>query len=99
VFTNHQQIANSFPPKLRTVSALFFCPYFLYIFPVSFPIDEQMNMKSVIEYFQETYGFAIKYGHLPCLQVGSQKKANYLPMEVHSIETFPFQQAYSYDSH
>lgn len=48
----------------------------------SFPIDEQMNMKSVVEYFQEMYGFTIKYAHLPCLQVGNNKKASYLPMEV-----------------
>jgi eukaryotic translation initiation factor 2C len=40
-------------------------------------------MKSVVEYFQEMYGFTIKHTHLPCLQVGgNQKKANYLPMEV-----------------
>lgn len=39
-------------------------------------------MKTVIEYFQEVYGFSIQYPHLPCLQVGSQKKVNYLPMEV-----------------
>ena len=39
-------------------------------------------MKSVVEYFQEMYGFNIQYTHLPCLQVGNQKKANYLPMEV-----------------
>lgn len=41
-----------------------------------------MNMKSVVEYFQEMYGFTIQHSHLPCLQVGNQKKANYLPMEV-----------------
>lgn len=39
-------------------------------------------MKSVVEYFQEMYGFTIQCTHLPCLQVGNQKKANYLPMEV-----------------
>ncbi|KAL2925297.1 Protein argonaute PNH1 [Bienertia sinuspersici] len=50
-----------------------------------FPVDEQMNMKSVIEYFQEVYGFTIQYGHLPCLQVGNQKKVNYLPMETCKI--------------
>jgi eukaryotic translation initiation factor 2C len=48
----------------------------------SFPIDDQMNMKSVVEYFKEMYGFTIQHRHLPCLQVGNQKKANYLPMEV-----------------
>lgn len=55
----------------------------LSLFPLnSFPLDEQMNMKSVVDYFQEMYGFTIKYSHLPCLQVGSQRKLNYLPMEV-----------------
>lgn len=48
----------------------------------SFPLDEQMNMKSVVDYFQEMYGYTIKYPHLPCLQVGSSSKANYMPMEV-----------------
>jgi hypothetical protein len=51
----------------------------------SFPIDEQMNMKSVVEYFKEMYGFTIQHPHLPCLQVGNQKKANYLPMEVSNM--------------
>ncbi|ERM97078.1 protein argonaute PNH1 isoform X1 [Amborella trichopoda] len=50
-----------------------------------FPVDDQSNMKSVIEYFQEMYGFTIKHTHLPCLQVGNQKKANYLPMEACKI--------------
>lgn len=49
---------------------------------LSFPVDDNSTMKSVVEYFQEMYGFTIKYTHLPCLQVGNQKKANYLPMEV-----------------
>ncbi|GFP86048.1 protein argonaute 10 [Phtheirospermum japonicum] len=46
-----------------------------------FPVDDVSTMKSVVEYFQEMYGFTIQYTHLPCLQVGNQKKANYLPME------------------
>ena len=50
-----------------------------------FPVDEQMNMKSVVEYFQEMYGFTIRYSHLPCLQVGNQRKVNYLPMEACKI--------------
>ncbi|KAJ8513829.1 hypothetical protein OPV22_004263 [Ensete ventricosum] len=50
-----------------------------------FPIDDQMNMKSVVEYFKEMYGFTIQYAHLPCLQVGNQKKANYLPLEACKI--------------
>jgi eukaryotic translation initiation factor 2C len=44
-----------------------------------------MNMKSVVEYFKEMYGFTIQHPHLPCLQVGNQKKANYLPMEACKI--------------
>ncbi|KAL2486894.1 Protein argonaute 10 [Abeliophyllum distichum] len=50
-----------------------------------FPVDDNSNMKSVVEYFQEMYGFTIQYTHLPCLQVGNQKKANYLPMEACKI--------------
>ncbi|KAL3626338.1 Protein argonaute 10 [Castilleja foliolosa] len=50
-----------------------------------FPVDDISTMKSVVEYFQEMYGFTIQYTHLPCLQVGNQKKANYLPMEACKI--------------
>ncbi|KAF9618614.1 hypothetical protein IFM89_002309 [Coptis chinensis] len=50
-----------------------------------FPVDDHSNMKSVVEYFQEMYGFTIQHTHLPCLQVGNQKKANYLPMEACKI--------------
>lgn len=49
-----------------------------------FPIDDQ-SMKSVVEYFMEVYGFTIQHTHLPCLQVGNQKKVNYLPMEACKI--------------
>jgi len=50
-----------------------------------FPVDDNSTMKSVVEYFQEMYGFTIQCTHLPCLQVGNQKKANYLPMEVGKV--------------
>ncbi|KAL4352795.1 hypothetical protein GQ457_06G017730 [Hibiscus cannabinus] len=50
-----------------------------------FPLDEHMNMKSVVDYFQEMYGYTIRYAHLPCLQVGNEKKVNYLPMEACKI--------------
>ncbi|KAG0487287.1 hypothetical protein HPP92_009382 [Vanilla planifolia] len=49
-----------------------------------FPVDDQY-MKSVVEYFLEVYGFTIQHTHLPCLQVGNQKKVNYLPMEACKI--------------
>ncbi|KAM0902731.1 hypothetical protein ACQ4PT_019040 [Festuca glaucescens] len=48
-----------------------------------FPIGDEM--KSVVEYFKEMYGFSIKQPHLPCLLVGNPKKPNYLPMEACKI--------------
>ncbi|CAM0908526.1 unnamed protein product [Alopecurus aequalis] len=52
---------------------------------LSFPVDKGGTVKSVIQYFQETYGFAIQHTYLPCLQVGNQQRPNYLPMEVCKI--------------
>nr|CAB3448425.1 unnamed protein product [Digitaria exilis] len=49
---------------------------------LTFPVDEGGTMKSVVQYFQETYGFAIQHTYLPCLQVGNQQRPNYLPMEI-----------------
>lgn len=46
-------------------------------------------MKSVVDYFREVYGFTIQHPHLPCLQVGNQKKVNYMPMEV-KMSILPF---------
>ncbi|KAF3658774.1 plasma membrane-associated cation-binding protein 1-like [Capsicum annuum] len=56
-----------------------------------FLVDEEKNMKSVIEYFQEVYGFTIQYLHLPCVLVGSQKKVNYLSIEVKTQSYFKIQ--------
>jgi eukaryotic translation initiation factor 2C len=50
--------------------------------PNRFPLDEKMNMQSIVDYFQEMYRYTIMRRHLPCIQVGSEKKTNYLPMEV-----------------
>ncbi|XP_078445686.1 stabilizer of iron transporter SufD / Polynucleotidyl transferase [Wolffia australiana] len=52
---------------------------------LTFPVDDRGTMKSVVQYFQETYGFVIQYTSLPCLQVGNQQRPNYLPMEVCKI--------------
>ncbi|CAN6252682.1 unnamed protein product [Urochloa humidicola] len=52
---------------------------------LTFPVDEGGTMKSVVQYFQETYGFTIQHTYLPCLQVGNQQRPNYLPMEVCKI--------------
>jgi len=47
-----------------------------------FPVDDKGTMKSVVEYFNDTYGYTISNNALPCLQVRNQKRLNYLPMEV-----------------
>ncbi|KAJ4746619.1 Argonaute family protein [Rhynchospora pubera] len=52
---------------------------------LTFPVDERGTMKSVVQYFHETYGFNIQHTTLPCLQVGNQQRPNYLPMEVCKI--------------
>ncbi|XP_072967568.1 protein argonaute 1A-like isoform X2 [Typha angustifolia] len=52
---------------------------------LTFPVDERGTMKSVVQYFHETYGFTIQHSNLPCLQVGNQQRPNYLPMEVCKI--------------
>ncbi|GAB2225433.1 hypothetical protein Droror1_Dr00006225 [Drosera rotundifolia] len=52
---------------------------------LTFPVDERGTLKSVVEYFHETYGFVIQHTQWPCLQVGNQQRPNYLPMEVCKI--------------
>ncbi|VAI94081.1 unnamed protein product [Triticum turgidum subsp. durum] len=52
---------------------------------LTFPVDQGGTVKSVVQYFQETYGFAIQHINLPCLTVGNQQRPNYLPMEVCKI--------------
>ncbi|KAK6794880.1 hypothetical protein RDI58_008333 [Solanum bulbocastanum] len=52
---------------------------------LTFPVDDKGTLKSVIEYFRETYGFVIQHTQWPCLQVGNQQRPNYLPMEVCKI--------------
>ncbi|ONM40116.1 Protein argonaute 1 [Zea mays] len=52
---------------------------------LSFPVDDRGTVKTVVQYFMETYGFSIQHTTLPCLQVGNQQRPNYLPMEVCKI--------------
>jgi eukaryotic translation initiation factor 2C len=52
---------------------------------LQFPVDEEGSLKSVTDYFREMYGYIIRHPLLPCLQVGSQQRPNYLPMEVCKI--------------
>ncbi|KAG8492724.1 hypothetical protein CXB51_010450 [Gossypium anomalum] len=51
----------------------------------TFPVDERGTEKSVVDYFSETYGITIQRTQWPCLQVGSQQRPIYLPMEVCKI--------------
>ncbi|URE16405.1 hypothetical protein MUK42_34091 [Musa troglodytarum] len=46
-----------------------------------FPVDERGTVKSVVQYFEEIYGFTIHNMTWPCLQVGNPQSPNYLPME------------------
>ncbi|WOG96809.1 hypothetical protein DCAR_0416146 [Daucus carota subsp. sativus] len=52
---------------------------------LTFPVDERGTMKAVVEYFRETYDVILKQTQLPCLEVGNQRRPNYLPMEVCKI--------------
>ncbi|KAG9147437.1 hypothetical protein Leryth_020420 [Lithospermum erythrorhizon] len=52
---------------------------------LTFTVDEGGTLKSVVEYFHQTYAFVIHHTQLPCLQVGNQQRPNYLPMEVCKI--------------
>jgi eukaryotic translation initiation factor 2C len=40
------------------------------------------GIKTVKEYFNKKYNLKLAFGYLPCLQVGSKERPNYLPMEV-----------------
>ena len=39
------------------------------------------------QYFKEKHKLELRYPHLPCLQVGQEKKHTYLPLEVHCVCT------------
>ncbi|KAL2649280.1 hypothetical protein R1flu_017408 [Riccia fluitans] len=52
---------------------------------LSFPVDDRGTLKTVTEYFRETYQYTIRNPTLPCLQVGNRDRPNYLPMEVCKI--------------
>uniref|UniRef100_A0A0E0LKF1 Piwi domain-containing protein n=1 Tax=Oryza punctata TaxID=4537 RepID=A0A0E0LKF1_ORYPU len=43
------------------------------------------GIKTVKEYFNKKYKLKLAFGNLPCLQVGSKEKPNYLPMELCNI--------------
>lgn len=53
-------------------------------FPPSnrFPVDDEGTVISVVEYFRQKYNIALRYGFLPAINVGTDAKPTYLPMEV-----------------
>jgi hypothetical protein len=67
-------MANSLKDGVLTWFCCFLCD--------RFPVDDRGTVKTVVQYFMETYGFSIQHTTLPCLQVGNQQRPNYLPMEV-----------------
>ncbi|CAL9104312.1 unnamed protein product, partial [Musa textilis] len=64
---------------------LYFSPFALWFCELCFPVDERGTVKSVVQYFEEMYGFTIHNMTWPCLQVGNPQSPNYLPMEVCKI--------------
>nr|DAD32509.1 TPA_asm: hypothetical protein HUJ06_011360 [Nelumbo nucifera] len=48
---------------------------------LSFPFGDTGTPKYVVQYFKETYNVILEHTSLPCLQVGSNEKPIYLPME------------------
>ncbi|XXG44501.1 hypothetical protein AAC387_Pa01g4288 [Persea americana] len=52
---------------------------------LKFPVDDQGNTMTVVQYFQEKYNVNLQYSQWPSLQVGSDSKLTYLPMEVCKI--------------
>ncbi|KAI3976434.1 hypothetical protein MKX01_008292 [Papaver californicum] len=52
---------------------------------LTFPVDDKGTLKSVVQYFQETYNYNLQHTSWPCLIVGNQKNPNYMPMEVCNI--------------
>lgn len=43
---------------------------------------------SVFMYFKEKHKLDLRFPHLPCLQVGQEKKHTYLPLEVCYIYSY-----------
>ena len=58
---------------------------FFPLLPSSFPLTMESGDTydcSVVQYFKEKHKLPLSYPHLPCLQVGQEKKHTYLPLEV-----------------
>ena len=51
-------------------------------FPLSMPDSTETYDCSVVQYFKDKHKLELRFPHLPCLQVGQEKKNTYLPLEV-----------------
>ena len=63
-------------------------------FPLPHPHRFPLTMESgdtydcsVVQYFKEKHKLELRFPHLPCLQVGQEKKHTYLPLEV-SVDVY-----------
>lgn len=61
---------------------------YLFCVLIRFPVDENGTMSSIIEYFNRRYKYELRHLNWPCLQVGSDRKPTYLPMEVVFFTSF-----------
>ena len=53
----------------------------LHRFPLTMESGDTYDC-SVVQYFKEKHKLELRFPHLPCLQVGQEKKHTYLPLEV-----------------
>uniref|UniRef100_A0ACB8FE66 Protein argonaute-2 n=1 Tax=Sphaerodactylus townsendi TaxID=933632 RepID=A0ACB8FE66_9SAUR len=54
----------------------------------TFPLQQESGQTvecTVAQYFKDRHKLALRYPHLPCLQVGQEQKHTYLPLEVCNI--------------
>ncbi|KAG2465296.1 AGO2 protein, partial [Polypterus senegalus] len=64
-----------------------------------FPLQQENGQTiecTVAQYFKDKYKLALRYPHLPCLQVGQEQKHTYLPLEMRSanFNTDPYVQEF-----
>ena len=67
------------------IALVFFIINFNFLLSFSFPLTMESGDTydcSVVQYFKEKHKLPLSYPHLPCLQVGQEKKHTYLPLEV-----------------
>lgn len=59
--------------------------FFVPRFPLTMESGDTYDC-SVVQYFKEKHKLPLVYPHLPCLQVGQEKKHTYLPLEVRAVK-------------